>query len=176
MNAQLEPQYKELLLGAGSRHLKDISVDSKEWSNLTTLDINPSHNPDILHDLNSHPLPFQDNEFDEIHAYEVLEHIGSLGDYEFFFKEWEEYWRIIKPGGAFLASVPRWDSHWCWGDPSHRRVINQQMLTFLSQEAYKEQVGKTSMTDFRSIYHADWELIDGGYSGENFWFYLKAIK
>ena len=178
MNAQLEERKRELLLGAGNRPVKGIVLEgqSKEWSDLTTLDISPRCNPDVIHDLNLHPLPFLDDWFDEIHAYEVLEHLGSIGDYEFFFREWSEYWRILKPGGWFFGSVPKWDSPWAWGDPSHRRIISRHMLTFLSQDEYEKQVGITSMTDFRDIYKADFEVMNAGESDDSWYFCLQALK
>ena len=41
--------YKELLIGCGRNHTKQISFDDKkDWINLTTLDLNPEHNPDIV--------------------------------------------------------------------------------------------------------------------------------
>jgi predicted SAM-dependent methyltransferase len=147
---------KELLLGCGSRTEKDIYIDNPNFENVTRLDYNADHNPDILHDLTVHPLPFDDEEFDEIHAYEVLEHLATQGDYEFFFQEFSEYWRILKPQGRFYASVPI--KEWTWGDPSHRRAIQPETLIFLDQDQYV-QVGETSMSDFRNIYKASFKTI-----------------
>ena len=147
---------KELLLGCGSRTQKDLSMGNPEFENVTRLDYNPDHHPDILWDLTVHPLPFDDEEFDEIHAYEVLEHLANQGDYEFFFQEFSEYWRILKPKGKFFASVPV--GPWVWGDPSHKRVIQPETLIFLDQDQYK-QVGQTSMSDFRNVYKVSFKVI-----------------
>lgn len=166
----------ELLIGCGSNLDKKLhEPGNKEWKGLLTLDYNEDHDPDVVHDLETFPYPFKDNTFDEIHAYEVLEHTGNQGDYKFFFKQFEELYRIIKPGGRLYASVPRWDSMWAWGDPSHKRVLNEGSLVFLSQKQY-EQVGKTAMSDFRNIYKGDFELIYKNLSDHQFWFILKAIK
>lgn len=147
---------KELLLGCGSRTVKDIAINgNKDFDNVVRLDVNSDHKPDVIHDLRVHPLPFIDNEFDEIHAYEVLEHLAYQGDFKFFFDEFSEYARILKPGGLFFASVPMTGSPWVWGDPSHKRTIQKESLVFLSQDQYKAQVGVTPMSDFRNIYKAD---------------------
>ena len=147
-----------------------------EWSALTTLDNNPGHKPDIVHDLNEIPLPFADNAFDEIHAYEVLEHVGGQGDYRFFFAQWEDFWRLLKPGGVFLGTVPLPTSVWAWGDPSHTRVLPRECFTFLSQENYEKQVGVTAMSDFRHIYKADFEIVYLQDIGECLGFALRAVK
>lgn len=166
----------ELLIGCGADRTKKLHMGDPTWKNLVTLDFNEDHEPDYVHDLEIFPYPFKNDAFDEIHAYEVLEHTGAQGDYRFFFKQFEEFYRILKPKGRIYASVPRWDSLWAWGDPSHRRVISHGSLPFLSQQQYKEQVGKTPMSDFRSIYLADFQTVFAEYKGDNFWFCLEAVK
>jgi predicted SAM-dependent methyltransferase len=167
---------KELVLGCGSRMVKDLVFDNRsEFENVVRVDINPDHSPDVVWDLRKHPLPFGDNEFDEIHCYEVLEHLAYQGDYEFFFSEFTEYARILKPGGLFLASVPAVGSEWLWGDPSHRRVITDESLTFLDQQSY-EQIGKTTMSDFRNIYKANLKKIYAHATPHKFFFILENRK
>ena len=63
----------ELLLGCGSSRVKKLaSPDRPDWSGLVTLDFADTHKPDVVHDIAVLPLPFPDDTFDEIHAYEVL--------------------------------------------------------------------------------------------------------
>ena len=146
------------------------------WQKLITLDHNPECKPDVVHDLMELPYPFEDNTFDEIHAYEVLEHTGRQGDYKFFFAQWFEFWRILKNGGTFHATVPALDSPWLWGDPSHTRVICRQSLVFLDQDQYKAQLGKTAMTDFRNVWEGHFKLVEDGTAGGTYVFTLRAIK
>ena len=77
----------ELLVGAGSNRERRISVNGRnEWADLVTIDYNKDHKPNIVWDLNQRPLPFDDNQVDEIHAYEVLEHLGNgQGDWQSWF-------------------------------------------------------------------------------------------
>jgi len=167
---------KELLMGCGSRTHKDLYLDGhKEFTNVIRLDNNADHKPDVIHDLTIHPLPFTDGEFDEIHAYEVLEHLAYQGDYDFFFAEFEEYWRILKAGGYFFASCPSWNSPWAFGDPSHRRIISKESLVFLQQAQYVAQVGKTKMSDFRYMYKADFQLVHAEDRDGTFFFILKKL-
>ena len=168
---------KELLIGCGGMRDKRVyTADRAQWEGLVTLDINPDHNPDVVWDLMDMPLPFEDNTFDEIHAYEVLEHTGAQGDYKFFFKQWSEFWRILKPNGAFFATCPQVGTAWALGDPSHTRVVQKENLVFLSQEQYAVQVGKTPMSDFRYLYKADFEPAGVQEVDGIFKFALTAIK
>lgn len=173
----MDKKRKELLIGCGSRLDKQIANEKfKKWSNLVTLDINKNHKPDVVWDLTQVPLPFKNNEFDEIHAYDVLEHTGQQGDYKFFFAQWSDFWRILKPNGLFFAKCPNWQSNWAWGDPSHTRVIVPDQLVFLKQPEYTKQVGKSPMSDFRYLYKADFEDEYLNMDKEYFYFILKAIK
>lgn len=170
-------EYRELLIGCGSRRIKLLfPPDKQEWQHLTTLDINGSHNPDVVWDLNNLPLPFADNTFDEIHAYEVLEHTGRQGDHIFFFAQFSDFWRILKPNGMLIGSSPMYNSPWAFGDPSHTRVIQKESFVFLDQTQYAEQIGKTAMTDFRYIYKADFAVVHVTENNGTLQFALQAIK
>lgn len=167
----------ELLLGAGSNHDRKIGVpNSGPWQDLVTLDFNEHHKPDILWDLNNLPLPFEDNTFDSVSAFDVMEHIGKQGDWRFFFDQYSDIWRILKFGGVFCGVSPHPESPWCFGDPGHTRVISPQNLIFLNQIEYR-QVGKTPMTDYRFWYKADFDLIHAGiHEDKQFSWILRAVK
>lgn len=171
----------ELLLGSGSSRDRRIAVNGQRgWSNLVTLDNNPDHKPDVVHDLNVLPWPFEDDTFEEVHAYEVLEHLGTQGDWRAFFAHFGELYRIVKPGGFVAATCPSYRSIWAWGDPSHTRVITSGSLVFLDQEQYQIQVGHTAMSDFRFCWRGDfvaaWVDMKGEESGAGLSFVLQAVK
>lgn len=170
----------ELLLGCGNDHRKKVSFKEipEEWSkDLIKLDMSEHCGADVIHNLNCLPYPFEDNQFDEIHAYEVLEHCGTQGDYVFFFKQFEELHRILKPNGWLIGTCPMWDSPWAWGDPGHTRIISPESFVFLSQKEYDKQVGPgNAMTDYRHIYSADFELFSRHENEHNWAFVLRAIK
>lgn len=169
----------ELLIGCGSRRNKIVSTDGNwEWKKLITLDNNPDHKPDIVFDLEQIILPFDDNSIDEIHAYEVLEHTGSQGDYKFFFKQFSEFYRVLVPGGYIVGTSPCWDSCWGTADPSHKRILSRETFWFLNQEIYTNSIGHNSMSDFRYLFKGDFEeyFYQRPPEWQSFQFILKAIK
>jgi len=86
---------KILHLGAGHnpyRYLNWEWLENREGEyEDITLDIAEACKPDILFDLNTlregEKLPLEDESIEQIHAYEVLEHFGTQGDWKGFFKE-----------------------------------------------------------------------------------------
>jgi predicted SAM-dependent methyltransferase len=169
--------YTELMLGCRACRDKRIRFEGvpETFQDLKTLDVDPDVGADYVHDLCVTPYPFEDNSFDEIHAYEVLEHCGQQGDWKLFFAQFTEFWRILKPGGYFCATVPMWDSPWAWGDPSHTRVITAGTISYLDQDHY-EQVGVTSTSDFRGVWKGNFHVTGMQEQEHQFCFVLKAIK
>lgn len=152
---------KTLLLGSGTNPKKQIVhplTPDKEFTDVTTLDMDADLGPDVVHDLEIIPYPFEDGQFDEIHAYEVLEHTGSQGDFRFFFAQFNEFHRILRPGGVLCGSVPLWTSPWALGDPGHKRVLPPQTFSFLELRHY-DQLGSTPCADYRSLIDGYWEIV-----------------
>lgn len=172
---------KQLLLGCGRARDRRVSLDGvRTFNELTTLDMSKSVGADIVWHLERTPWPFKDNSFDEIHAYEVLEHLGRQGAYTSFFDCFAEIWSILKPDGLLCATCPSMASRWAWGDPGHTRIIAPETLVFLDQSQYVMQLDlpetPTSMTDYRDVYKADFATRLCDDDGESFRFILQAVK
>ena len=170
---------RELLIGCGHSRDKKIYVNNQSsWDELVTLDHYEECKPDVVHDLEVIPYPFSDNEFDGIHAYCVLEHLGQQGHWRSFFDQFAELCRITKPNGFLGIVVPNFDSPWAWGDPSHTRIISPCSFAFLDQETYERNMEQgTPMSDFRWYYKANWKLIaQEKFTDDQTAYVLKAIK
>lgn len=76
------------------------------------------------------PLPFDDNTFDSISAYDFLEHIPRLvthiNDIRFPFIEFmNEVYRVLKPNGVFYAITPCYPRDEIFVDPTHVNFITK---------------------------------------------------
>lgn len=159
--------YKNLLIGAGrDRQKKLFFPGDREWKGeLVTVDVNPKCGADVVHDMGVRPLPFRGEEFDEIHAYDCLEHWGVQGDWRGWFDEMAEYHRILKPGGIFCAIVPVGADH--FADPGHTRFFSLNHFLFLCQEWYVDQEFKgTSAADYRWYWKHDFTPVAMNTMGE----------
>ena len=74
--------------------------------------------------LEKTPYLFKDNEFDEIYADNVLEHL------EHFIPIMEELHRILKPRGKLIIKVPHFTSHDAWAHPQHTREFTYETFDF----------------------------------------------
>lgn len=168
----------------------------ERWTHVTAVDLNGNCKPDYLMDLekgletSQRPLEcdtdiftsigdvywrLKDNVFAEVHAYEVLEHLGSQGDVTSFFGDFDELWRVLKPGGWLCATVPSRFSVWMWGDPGHRRAVLPTQLPFLCRPNYGG-LGRSPMSDYRSYFVGDWDVIYTYDNDETHSFILQAVK
>ena len=104
---------KKLNLGCG--------IDIKPgWINLDSVAL---AGVDAVHDIEKLPLPFGSEEFDEILAQDVLEHL----DYIPILKDLH---RILKTGGTLRIRVPHFTSKNNFVDPTHRRMFSVNTWDF----------------------------------------------
>jgi SAM-dependent methyltransferase len=104
---------EKLNLGCGT----DIRADH------VNLDVAALEGVDVVHDLNSLPLPFKDECFREILCLDVFEHV----DYPPLLKECH---RILRPGGRIILEVPHFSSNNNHVDPTHRNRFSVKTFNF----------------------------------------------
>ena len=115
----------KLNLGSGSKILKGyVNVDKFQY-----------YNPDVVHDLEKFPYPFEDNSIDEILLSHVLEHIGQNPDV--FNNIIKELYRICKNNSIVDIRVPHPRHDDFISDPTHVRPI-----TILGLQLYDKSMNE----------------------------------
>jgi SAM-dependent methyltransferase len=75
---------------------------------------------DVVHDLDVHPWPFGDTEFDRVRAVQLFEHVADPVGFM------SEAHRVLVPGGELIIVVPHWQSANSYTDPTHRRHCTER--------------------------------------------------
>lgn len=99
----------QLNLGCGRVH------EPKPWTNVDAYD---NCNPDVVHDLNVVPYPWEDNSVDHIQIRHTLEHLEN------WWEAFLEMARILKPGGTLRVHVPDESSATALCYRDHVKVFN----------------------------------------------------
>lgn len=110
---------KILELGSGSAPLQGaVHHDRIKHSNWI----------DVAWDLQVLPWPCQNEEWDEVYAIDVFEHLNTE------IIDWlSECHRILKVGGKLTLRLPAWDNELSYRDPTHKKFFIMKPLTILIQ-------------------------------------------
>jgi len=103
--------------------LLNLGCGPNKIDGFINLDYNESLQPDIVHNLEEVPLPFETISVDGGLASHVFEHIHN------FPALLQDVWRITKPGGVWEVRVPHYLSPDAWGDITHVRAFSPQSFT-----------------------------------------------
>ena len=112
------------------------------------IDIRENNDKNILNvDLVVDSIPFEDDFFDYVSAYDFLEHIPRiiyLPKRKFAFVDlMSEIYRVLKPGGRFLSHTPAFPNAAAWRDPTHVNIITNETfpLYFDNQKCWAKMYG-----------------------------------
>ena len=81
------------------------------------LDVTSTTQPDVVHDLNEAPWPFDADSFDEVYANDVIEHLDNI------LLTMEEIHRVSRAGAVIRITVPHFSSANAFTDPTHRHYF-----------------------------------------------------
>ncbi|MGF1644542.1 MAG: methyltransferase domain-containing protein [Thiotrichales bacterium] len=83
--------------------------------------------------LSLEPIPFDDNLFDSVSAYDFFEHVprvsldhGSGSNFFPFILLMNEIWRVLKPGGLLYAVTPAYPHEKAFRDPTHVNILSKK--------------------------------------------------
>jgi SAM-dependent methyltransferase len=102
------------------------------------VDIVKGHGVDKIFDFNVSPYPFNDNEFDEIIADNVIEHLDSVA---FVMKELH---RITKNNGSVRIIVPYYNCYGAYNSVTHKHYFSHKAFEgFYNKQVRMEHLGDT---------------------------------
>ncbi|MCK9569954.1 class I SAM-dependent methyltransferase [Candidatus Pacearchaeota archaeon] len=92
------------------------------------VDFNPEAKPDIVHDLDVIPWPFDDGAFDTAIMYDVIEHLAKP------IRAVEEAWRILTVGGLLKIRTPSFQHENSWIDLTHLHHLHRKSLDYFDPD------------------------------------------
>lgn len=95
------------------------------WVNLDSADL---PGVDVVHDVENLPLPFDNDQFDQIRCDNILEHVEYIPTLK-------DLHRILKPGGQLTIRVPHFTSRNNYVDPTHKKRFSIETLDFFVDES-----------------------------------------
>tara|TARA_B100000282_G_C31612751_1_gene435532 strand:- start:242 stop:808 length:567 start_codon:yes stop_codon:yes gene_type:complete len=141
----------------------NLGCGSKILSGFVNVDKFDVYKPDIVHDLEKFPYPFEDNSVKEIQLSHVLEHIGQNPD--IFNLIIKEFYRICSNGAILDIRVPHPRHDDFLADPTHVRPITILGLTLYDKELNKkwEQTGAAN-TPMAIIHNVNFKVKTAQYT------------
>jgi SAM-dependent methyltransferase len=128
---------RHLDLGCGDVPKNPYSADE-----VYGVDIRPNLGANIISaNLAIQSIPFTENYFDSVSAYDFLEHIprlivdlSSQTSFFPFIRLMDEIWRVLIPGGRLYAVTPAYPSHKSFVDPTHVNFISKKTHEYFTGE------------------------------------------
>jgi SAM-dependent methyltransferase len=165
---------KSLDLGCGENIRNEFNADE-----LYGVDISGNETNNIkIADLAIDPIPFEDNYFDFVTAFDFLEHIPRVLYLERklknpFIEVMNEIHRVLKPGGVFLGATPAFPYPQTYQDPTHVNVITDYTVQYFVENGQSLKLGR------QYGFKGKFELMGQGWHPTiNYWlmWQLRSIK
>ncbi len=114
---------KRLNLGSGMQ---------RQIVDAVNLDIVPNSRADVIHDLNEYPWPFEDNRFEEVYCFDILEHLNDI------VLSMQEIHRISSHGGKIVLTTPHFSSRNAYTDPTHKHFFGIHSFDYFLDNGHSE--------------------------------------
>ena len=103
----------------------------------------PNNSKFVKFNMNKMPMPFKDNSFDVIIAFNILEHLSPIvNGREMWLEKFNEFYRILKPNGIIKIIVPHYTNGFI---QEHRVQFSSWNIEYIFG---KEENWITDMSDF----------------------------
>ena len=105
-----------------------LGCGRKYMTGAVNVDISPDVGADVVHDLAAVPWPFPSDAFNEVHAFDVIEHLDDIP------RVMEELHRVCKKGALVHITVPHFSSGNAFTDPTHRHQFSYFSFDYFGNE------------------------------------------
>ncbi len=115
---------------------------------------------DLIHDLTVYPWPFDDCEFENAIAKDIIEHMLYVVPFV------DECWRIVKPTGHLVIRTSYFQSEQSYTDPTHLHYFALDSFDFFDPDT---QLG----TNYPWYTDKKWSIIAKAIDGQELIFTLQ---
>ena len=112
----------------------DLGGGGRPQPGFLNVDIRDLATVDVVQDFEKFPWCLPDECAETVMASHLLEHINPAGG--IFLRFMDEVWRIMKPGGKFMISLPYAGSPGYWQDPTHCNGCNERTWAYFDPLAH----------------------------------------
>ena len=155
-----DPLTRHLDLGCGAaprnpyRRAELYGIDLRAFPNTAQVRFRAAN-------LTIEPIPFPDNHFGSVSAFDFLEHVPRVladptgdGTRFPFIELMSEVWRVLSPGGRFYALTPAYPHAEAFRDPTHVNILTAKTHDyFCGDQPYAANYGFVGR--FRAL-RSDW--------------------
>ena len=99
------------------KRVLNLGCGEKQLPNAVNVDITSSTAPDVVHNLNERPWPLPSEQFVEVLAHDVIEHLDDV------VATMEEIHRVCRDGAIVRITLPHFSSANAFTDPTHRHYF-----------------------------------------------------
>jgi SAM-dependent methyltransferase len=107
----------------------DIGCGLRKREGFIGIDMSNDVGADVVLDVETQPLPFDDSSVDEIYCAHTIEHLHGLIPFM------NECYRVLKPHGWMTVLAPYYTAIQASQDPTHVRYVSEQTFLYFT-DAY----------------------------------------
>jgi SAM-dependent methyltransferase len=109
------------------RRVLNLGCGRRRVEGAVNVDVTAETRPDVVHDLDVRPWPFPADHFDEVLAYDVLEHLAET------IPALEEIHRVCRRGARVRITVPHFSCANAFTDPTHRHFFGRFSFGYVTE-------------------------------------------
>jgi SAM-dependent methyltransferase len=111
----------------------NLGCGELNFPNCFNVDLRQTSIVNQIVDLSKHPWPFENEQYDNVYAYDIIEHLEDV------ISCMEEIHRIIKPNGKVYIRTSYWKMESAFVDPTHRHFFTLRSFDYFDPSTFLGQ-------------------------------------